>query len=99
MLTVAKYVKDPGATLDYSLDWGSWLQANETIPSASWAITPSQDPQDADVVVANSSVTGSVTTVWLSSGVVGCQYRASCTVTTSAGRTDVRSILLDVELR
>jgi hypothetical protein len=99
MSVVASYIKDPSAILDYSLDWGSWLQSNETISGATWAITPSQTAQTGDLAVKMSAVAGGVTTAWLQNGVVGCQYTASCTITTSLGRTDVRSISIDVEDR
>jgi len=76
MSVVASYTKAPGSTLDYSLDWGSWLQAGEIIV----------------VVIA-------ITTAWLQAGVVGVQYTVTNTVTTSLGRVDERSILVDVENR
>jgi len=99
MSVVASYTKAPGSTLDYSLDWGSWLQAGEIIVGSTWAITPSQAPQTGDATIQQSAVVIAITTAWLQAGVVGVQYTVTNTVTTSLGRVDERSILVDVENR
>jgi len=97
------FTKDPQAVLDYKFDWAAltngtgtsdWLQASETITS--YAITA-----DTGLTVDSSSITdaGTSVTVWLSSGSEGNSYMVSCTITTSQGRTDERSIVIDVEQR
>jgi hypothetical protein len=92
--------KDPDAVLDYKFDLGTaanktpWLAADETITSATIAVT---------IVTLNSfSITdaGKSVTVWVSSGTVGeTMAEIRCRYTTSAGRTDDRTIQLAIAQR
>lgn len=90
-MSIGNYPKAPGATLDYTLDWGSWLESGETISSSAWAIT---DPVASmgGVTVFQSNVIGNTTTVWLQGGADGITYTVSNTVRTTSGRIDTRSI-------
>lgn len=99
-MSIDTYIKAPGATLDYSLDWASWLAPGETILTSTWAVTggstPTADPLDL-VQTQNIIVPGAIsTTVWLTAGLSGVSYNAANTVVTSAGRTDTRSIEVQV---
>jgi hypothetical protein len=89
---MSSYTKDPDAVLDYSVDWSSWLDDAETVAShvviASTGITVDSDNEAAGVV-----------TVWLSGGTVGERYTVTTRITTSAGRTDDRSIEIWVRQR
>lgn len=88
-MTIATYEKDPSAVLDYSIDWSSWLPTGDTIASVTWSTS------DAALVVEASpapSVASGIATAWLSGGVRGARYTATCQVTTTAGRIDDRSI-------
>ena len=88
------WTKDPAARLDYGADWTAWLQAGETITVSTWIVTP------ADTLTASDeSFTGGVTTVWLSGGNVGTNYRVTNQITTSDGRTDDRSLSIYVTPR
>jgi len=98
-MSVASYVKAPGAILDYSLTWGSWLLTGETIGTSTWAITSETTANLSDLSVLSSQISGGITTAWLQAGVVGTTYTASNTVTTSAGRTDERSITVTIQAR
>lgn len=83
------FLKDSAAVLDYQWDWSDWLASGETIVSAS-VTTP-------DGITEDSEVTGSTAvTVWLSGGTVGVTYVLQCTITTSAGRTDNRKMIIRV---
>ena len=88
------YVKDPDAVLDWKWDWSDWLATSETITS--WTVTP-----DTGVTVDSSAITDTSTSVtaWLSGGTAGNKYRVACLITTSAGRTDERSITIKVQPR
>lgn len=90
------HIKDPQAVLDYKFDWkaltngsgkSDWLEDAETI--ASFEVTP-----DDGITVDSSSLTDSNTsvTVWLSGGTDEQAYEVTCAITTSAGRTDERTI-------
>ena len=105
-MSVASYLKGPGnVTLDYSLDWGSWLLQGETITTSTWAITSEAAPVETDLFVEvnesgpNTLITGGITTAWLTQGTVGTVYEAVNTLVTSAGRTDERSIQITIQAR
>lgn len=88
--------KAPAALLDYPFDWSNaglgWLATGETVVSNTVTV---------DAGLTNPIVTASTTavTVWLSGGTIGRSYLVSCTITTSAGRTDTRSIRVIVRTR
>lgn len=98
-MNVNDYIKAPGATLDYSLDYRSWLLTGETINSSTWAITSDQAPVAGDMTQTQAVIAGGVTTVWLTAGALGTVYTAANTVITSGGRTDTRSIGLTITQR
>lgn len=54
---------------------------------------------DADLMIDSSSTVGGVPTVWLSGGTAGEAYVVRCRIVTSDGRTDDRSIVVQVRDR
>jgi hypothetical protein len=92
MGTTNVFTKDPAAVLDCQYDWSSWLAAGETIASHTVTAT------DGMTVDSSSESEGQVT-VWLSGGVGGSDYAATCHIATSAGREDNRSITIQVRER
>ena len=92
-LTLQNPLKDPSAVLDYVFNWRPdtkpWLEAGETI--ASYIVTP-----DTDITVDSSTESDGKVTVWLSGGTAGINYKVACLITTSAGRTDERTIWIKV---
>jgi hypothetical protein len=87
---LARIPKDPNAVLDYSWNWGTWL-GSDTI--ASYVIEVDGVTLDSD------SRATAVITAWLSGGTAGETATATCRVTTAAGRTDDRTLYLDVDER
>ncbi len=88
------YVKDPGAILDYSIDWGAgYLQSGETLGSSIWAIFP------ADMAQESAGDAAGVASITVSGGIAGQIYQLTNRITTSQGRTDERSITVRVEQR
>lgn len=89
-----RFTKDPDAVLDYSWDWSNWLEAGETIVTAS--VT-------AETGITKDSETNDTTSVtaWLSGGTAGESYTVTCRITTNSvpARTDERSIILRVRER
>lgn len=83
-----QFTKDPQATLDYTVDWSAWL-GTDTIATSTWVL-------DAGITQANASLSGAQATVWVSGGVAGHMYSVTNRITTAAGRTDDRSILIRV---
>lgn len=89
---VKVWTKDPDAELDYTLDWSQWLDS-DTLSSASWATTPT------GLSITNTTTTTTLAAVWLSGGSHGSDYDVRCRVVTAGGRTDDRTIRLQVRHR
>ena len=87
-----QYTKDPSAILDWAYDWTDWLAAAETI-------TDHTITADTGITVDSSTEDTGVVTVWLSGGTAGENYKVACLITTSAGRTDERTIWIKVTNR
>ena len=88
-LTLQNPLKDPSAVLDYVFDWTEWLATVETITD--YTITA-----DTGITVGSSTEDAGKVTVWLSGGTAGINYKVACLITTSAGRTDERTIWIKV---
>jgi len=82
-------LKDPSAVLDYVFDWTEWLATVETITD--YTITA-----DTGITVGSSTEDAGKVTVWLSGGTAGINYKVACLITTTAGRTDERTIWIKV---
>jgi len=100
---MADFTKDDGAVLDYKFDWKTnsngrgftdWLDTGETIASKTITADAGITVDSSELADSNSSVI-----VWLSGGVIGETYDIACEITTSAGRTDERTITVSVEQR
>lgn len=106
---------DPNAVLDYSVDWkykspasratgtnpDGWLAAGETISSSTWTVPTGLTqlgPATSPTAPAPSQVDGKAT-IWLTGGTAGDTYKLTNKIVTSAGRTDERSIQIDVKNR
>jgi hypothetical protein len=97
--------KDPNAVLDYLRDWGpevgatndgsstddGWLQG-DTISSSAWSFTG----PDTLLVIAGDTNTTTAATVWLSGGTAGRSYTVTNRIVTAGGRTEDRSINVEV---
>ena len=88
-LTLQNPLKDPSAILDYVFDWTEWLAAAETI-------TDHTITADTGITVDSSTEDAGKVTVWLSGGTAGINYKVACLITTTAGRTDERTIWIKV---
>ena len=90
--TLQNPLKDPSAVLDYVFDWTEWLATGETI-------TDHTITADTGITVDSSTESDGKVTVWLSGGTAGINYKIACLITTSAGRTDERTIWIKVTNR
>jgi hypothetical protein len=89
------FVKDPGEAVDWTFDWDdAYLTSGETIDASDWAVEPT-----GGITLSGDDFTGSTTTVTASGGTSGATYRLVNTVTTSLGRTVVRSVTVRVTPR
>lgn len=88
----ATFQKDPAGVLDYEFDWSAWLIDGDTITSAAVTVpdglTETAETHDATTV-----------TVWLSGGTERTDYTVTCQITTANGRTDERSVKIQVRQR
>ena len=88
------YVKDPGAVLDYSINWAAgYLQSGETLASSVWTVFP------GDMTQNSAGSAAGVASITVSGGAPGQIYQLTNRITTSQERTDERSITVRVEHR
>ncbi len=87
--------KDPGDTLDYVFDVSGALSANpgDTISTLDVAVSPSNP---GDVTLVSASADGARAVLWLTGGQAQATYTVMINVTTTGGRTLVRSVALPV---
>lgn len=87
------FKKDPNAVLDYTFDWGPYLTPlSDTIVTVTWV--PS-----SGLTVASSSNTSTSATAFVSGGVPDATESLTCRIVTAAGRTDDRTISLNIVSR
>lgn len=84
---------DKDARLDYTWDWTAFLADGETIANAT--IIPAEGITASDTSRDEATVTTWITTTLP----VGKTHEVTCRVTTSAGRTDDRTIKLTIKDR
>ena len=83
------FIKDPNAVLDYQWNWAEWLPDGDAIVTAT--VTA-----DTGLTVASSSRASTAVIAWLSGGTAGNSYGVLCRITTAQGRTDDRTITINV---
>ncbi len=87
-MTAIAFVKDPGARLDYQVDWTDWL-GTDTITTSAWSVP-------AGLTKETEAFEAAVATVWLSGGTAQTDFTVTNAVTTAGGRVDQRSFLVRV---
>jgi hypothetical protein len=85
-----KFTKDPSALLDYAIDWEDWLEGTDTVASAVWTVP-------TGLALEDQIETDTVSTIWLSGGVLGTKYNVACLMTTTDGRIDERTITISIK--
>lgn len=88
-----KFIIDPDAKLDYSVDWTDWLNGVDVIDTSTWAITPTGPTLSAPT----HDDTGTI--VWVDGCTVDTTYRLTNSIVTDDGREDDRTITLHCEQR
>ena len=86
-------IKDPQSVLDYAVDWSSWLASGDTITSSSWSVSG----PDSALVIDTDTNDDSSATVWLSGGSIALTYKVVNRVVTDQGRTDDRTIEIEIK--
>jgi hypothetical protein len=85
------FQKDPDGLLDFTVDWSEWL-GTDTISTSTWVVA-SGITRNAD------SRTTTAATIWLSGGTVDTDYVVTNRITTAAGRTEDRTLVIEVRQR
>ena len=90
---MTQVIHSPTAVRDYGFDWTRWLQPTETITAAVWTVSAgiTRDPGGH-----LASITGAITTIWLTGGTVGTRYTAAVHIVTSQGRETDNVLEVDV---
>ena len=89
-------LKEPSATLDYSVDWGADYLSGDALTESSWAVSPAE-PGGISILANRFDLVSS--SVQVGGGIAGRTYRLTNHVVTAEGREDSRSIILRVEKR
>lgn len=84
------YVKSPASTKDFGMDWSRWLSEGDSIQGVVWNIP-------SPLTRVSEHINGSITSVFISDGVLGRDYELECTVTTAQGRIKDETMLISVE--
>lgn len=87
------FVKDPAATLDYTIDWSQWLD-NDTIATSGWVVE-----SGITIVPGSETNTTTTTTLFLRDGTAGDSYTITNSISTAGGRIDERSFKIQVRNR
>lgn len=89
-------LKDPGAILDYSVDWGAEYLNGDVIVASTFEVSP---VEPGGVAVTASSFGATLALVTVGGGIAGHQYRLVNHVVLQSGIEDERTIVLRVEQR
>lgn len=79
--------QDSNENLDYMIDWSLWLQG-DTITASAWLISPS------GLTEGTKDKTTTTTTIWLSGGIPGTQYRLVNRISTAASRIKEQEVIV-----
>ncbi len=88
------FVKDPAASVDHAIDWGSAFLAGRSITAAVWSVLPA-----GALSLSNARSEAGRTAITLTGGAVGQIYRVTGRVTLSDGSNDERTLVVRVEDR
>lgn len=85
--------QDVGARLDYAEDWTEFmaLAPGDTIASSNWTSVP------AGLQFEDSQIDGALVSAFIRGGTAGLVYKVQNVISTTGGRTDVRSFVMLVQ--
>jgi hypothetical protein len=93
---MSTFLKDPGATLDYTIDWGAGYLDAATLTASTWTVLP---VEPGGLAIGAQIQSATRTSVTLAGGVPGHFYRVANQVVMSDGKSDERSVSVRVEQR
>jgi len=83
--------KSNGGVLDYAFNWSDVIQPTETISTSNWVMS------SLDLTLISQSLSGVISTAFISGGRDNYYYTLTNTVSTDQGRTWERVMNLKVE--
>lgn len=87
------YIKSPIEKLDYGKDWVDFLLPGETIVSVEASSTPE------GLTLQNAGISGTITVVWITGGVMGKSYRITFIIHTSTGAIAADSLWIKIGVK
>lgn len=89
-MAIKRFVKDPSARLDYTIDWSAWLAPDSD------SISAASVPAPPDGLTVESTTWNSTQTItWISGGTAGTSYDVTVRIETVSGRIDERTIAIN----
>lgn len=89
----ASYGQDPDAVLDYTVDWGLWLPADDTISASTWTSS------SVNMTLSNDDFDDTTTSVFVTIGASAEEddiYQAVNHITTVGGRENDQTLYIKV---
>lgn len=90
------YLKDPGARIDYTVDWAAGYLAGDTIAASAWIVAPEEA---GGIAVDGTTSEAARASATLAGGVPGHVYRVTNRVTLASGRIEERTLSIRVDER
>jgi hypothetical protein len=90
--------KDPGDTLDFTRDFGEFLESGEELDSVDWGVTPSGPTIGTGSYVPTVSSDGKRATVWIAGGTAGVSYTVTATATTDNAPPRIKETSFKLEV-
>lgn len=90
------YLKDPGARIDYTVDWAAGYLAGDTIAASAWIVVPEEA---GGIAVDGTTSEAARASATLEGGVPGHVYRVTNRVTLTSGRIEERTLSIRVDER
>jgi len=94
-MTTFETIKSPSSVVPYSIDWSATLNAfspQDTISTSSWTA-------DNGVTIDSNSKTIKIASVVVSAGNIYNYANLTNTITTAAGHTYIRTVVLSLQTR
>lgn len=89
-------IKDSQAILQYGVDWQDWLDAGDSITTATFTV----ETTGTNAIVANAAAISSGTALTtITGGNTGTIYTVACRINTASGYRDTRRFRVKVEDR
>lgn len=81
---------EPGATVNFTVDWADWLPTGDTISTSDWAAS-------AGITVGVDNIATPLTTVYLTAAEAGQVYEVENAITTASGLSTTRRFHLKAQ--